>query len=82
LSEARSQKGSLTTIRSKKPEGPADACQNPEEDKLQRWVFFLLLASCFWLLASGFWLLASVFCLLASGFWLLASGFWLLASGF
>jgi hypothetical protein len=86
-SEARSQKGSLTLVRSKKPEELTDAgqkqearrarfdCQKPEEDKLHRGVFFLLLASGFWLLASGFWLLAS-------GFWLLASGFWLLASGF
>jgi hypothetical protein len=48
-------------VRSKKPEEPADVCQNPEEHKPHRGALFWLLASGFWLLASGFWLLASYF---------------------
>jgi hypothetical protein len=70
VSEARSQKGLLTFVRSQKPEGPTDVRQKQGEDKLH--MGSVLLASGFWLLASGFWLLAS-------GFWLLASGFWLLS---
>jgi hypothetical protein len=33
--------------RSKKPEGPTHDCQKPEADKMQRGVYFLLLATCF-----------------------------------
>jgi hypothetical protein len=45
-----------------------------DEEALNEWVSFWLLAFGFWLLAFGFWLLAF-------GFWLLAFGFWLLAFG-
>jgi hypothetical protein len=43
----RSQKGSLTLVRSQKPEGLPDDCQNLKENTLP-------LGFIFWLLASGF----------------------------
>jgi hypothetical protein len=52
LSEARSQKGPLTIVRSKKPVAPTFDCQKPEGNTLHRGAFFLLLASGFWLLDS------------------------------
>ena len=55
----------LTLVRSKKPEGPTDDCQNPEEEQaapggLASCFLLLASASCFLLLASCFLLLASV----------------------